>query len=117
MGNLCMDAQHLPDFLNTVTGSSLSLDDVLRIGERIANIRQAFNIREGVTTKDYKFPGRILGQPPLPDGPTAGKTVDLDTLRREYFQQMDWDTETGKPSRAKLEELGLKDVAEALWPA
>jgi aldehyde:ferredoxin oxidoreductase len=115
-GSLCMDAQHLPDFLNTVTGSTHSLDDLLKIGERIANIRQAFNIREGVTTKDYKLPGRILGQPPLPDGPTAGRTVDADTLRREFFQQMDWDPDTGKPSKAKLTELGLKDVAQALWP-
>ena len=29
---------------------------------------------------------------------------------------MDWDPESGKPSKRKLLELGLKDVAEALWP-
>ena len=29
---------------------------------------------------------------------------------------MDWDTATGKPSKAKLLELGLDDIAEVLWP-
>jgi hypothetical protein len=29
---------------------------------------------------------------------------------------MDWDIHTGKPSRAKLLELGLDDVAGVLWP-
>ena len=92
------------------------MDDVLKIGERIANIRQAFNIREGVTAKDFKVPDRILGKPPLPDGPTAGKEIDLDVMREDYFREMDWDIETGKPSKAKLLELGLTNVAEAIWP-
>ncbi len=116
-GYLAMEATHLPEFLNLVTGSTYSLEDLLRIGERIGNIRQAFNIREGVTTKDFKLPDRILGKPPLPDGPTAGKTVDADTMRKEYFAAMDWGPDTGKPSRAKLLELGLEDVAESLYPS
>jgi len=116
-GYLSMDPLHIPEFLNLVTGSNLSLDDVLRIGERIANMRQAFNIREGITARDYRFPNRVLGHPPLPAGPTAGKEVDLDTLRRDYFTAMDWDPDTGKPSKAKLLELGLEDVAESIWPS
>ena len=32
----------------------------------------------------------------------------------EYYQARDWDPETGKPSRQKLEELGLGWVAEDL---
>jgi aldehyde:ferredoxin oxidoreductase len=42
--------------------------------------------------------------------------VDIETLRREYLLAMDWDPESGKPSKRKLLELGLEDVAEALWP-
>jgi aldehyde:ferredoxin oxidoreductase len=37
-------------------------------------------------------------------------------MRQDYFRAMDWDTESGKPSKAKLLDLGLKDVAEAIWP-
>ena len=115
-GYLAMDANAVHDFLNLVTGSNYTMDDVLKIGERIGNLRQAFNIREGVTTKDFKVPDRILGRPPLPDGPTAGNEVDLDVMRKDYFQAMDWDTESGKPSKTKLLEMGLTNVAEAIWP-
>lgn len=114
-GYLCMEANHIPDFLNLVTGSGYSLEDVTRIGERIANIRQAFNIREGIDATDIRIPNRILGRPPLTAGPTAGKEVDVETMQREFFLAMDWDPETGKPSKAKLVELGLESVADALW--
>jgi len=29
---------------------------------------------------------------------------------------MDWDLKTAKPSKKKLQELGLDDVAKELWP-
>jgi hypothetical protein len=29
---------------------------------------------------------------------------------------MDWDRATAKPSKAKLVELGLADIADVLWP-
>ena len=37
-------------------------------------------------------------------------------MDREYLTEMDWDLETGKPSKEKLLELGLEDVAKELWP-
>jgi len=90
------------------------MDDLLKIGERIANMRQAFNAREGVNIDDFKFPGRIIGNPALEAGPTAGKTVDLETLRKDFLMARGWDTATGRPGTGKLLELGLDDVAEAL---
>jgi aldehyde:ferredoxin oxidoreductase len=41
--------------------------------------------------------------------------VDVETMQREFLEAMDWDLETGKPSKAKLTELGLEDLADALW--
>jgi aldehyde:ferredoxin oxidoreductase len=32
-----------------------------------------------------------------------------------YYEARGWDVETGKPSREKLIELGLEDVAKDLW--
>jgi aldehyde:ferredoxin oxidoreductase len=32
-----------------------------------------------------------------------------------YYQARGWDEETGKPSREKLLQLGLEDVANDLW--
>ena len=37
-------------------------------------------------------------------------------LFKEYYEAMDWDTKTGKPSKKLLLDLGLTDVAKVLWP-
>jgi aldehyde:ferredoxin oxidoreductase len=52
----------------------------------------------------------------MKEGPVAGVTVDEDTMIKEYLTAMDWDLNTAKPSRKKLLELGLEDVAQELWP-
>ena len=104
------------EFMRAVTGWDMTTDELIKTGERIANIRQAFNIREGLNPLQFKVPGRILGKPPQKEGPLAGITIDKDTLVKEYLAEMDWDLETAKPSKKKLEELGLEDVAQELWP-
>ncbi len=106
----------IPDFMQAVTGWDITLDELLVTGERIANMRQAFNIREGLNQRQFKIPGRILGIPPYKEGPLANRTVELDTLVDDYYAAMDWDLKTGKPSREKLLELGLDDVAKVLYP-
>jgi len=115
-GYMFMDFDALPESLSLVTGRDYSLDDLMKLGERIANMRQAFNIREGISVSDFKVPDRVLGRPPLESGPLAGRNVDIETLSRDYFVAMDWHPDSGKPSRNKLLELQLTDVAESLWP-
>jgi len=61
-------------------------------------------------------PDRVVGNPPPKEGPLAGKSVDEETLNREFFTAMDWDLKTARPNKNKLLELGLEDVAKALWP-
>ena len=104
----------LTEFMRAVTGWDITTDELVVTGERIANIRQAFNIREGINPLQYEISGRILGKPPQAEGPLAGVTVDEDTLVSEYLAAMDWDQKTARPSDKKLKELGLEDVAQAL---
>jgi aldehyde:ferredoxin oxidoreductase len=106
----------IADFMRAVTGWDVTNEELLKTGERIANIRQAFNIREGLNPLKFKVPDRVLGKPPLKAGPLAGVTVDEDTMIKEYLTAMDWDLKTAKPSKKKLLELGLTDVAQTLWP-
>ena len=102
-----------PDILiSVVTGWRLSPEEATVIGERISAMRQAFNLREGVSPKDFKLPKRMIGDPPLEEGPIAKVTVDADTLVNEYYQAMGWDPETGKIDKEKLMELGLEDVVK-----
>lgn len=107
-------AKMIPQFLEYATGKKYSLEDLITIGERIANLRMAFNVREGVKFSDWKVPGRMIGDPPLKEGPLKGITTDLKTLTSEYLEKMGWDAKTGKPSAKKLEELGLEKVSKDL---
>ena len=104
------------DMMRAVSGWDLTVEELVKTGERIGNLRQSFNIREGLNLLKYNMPGRIVGVPPKKAGPTAGVTVDEETLDREYLIAADWDLKTTKPSKNKLLELGLENVAKELWP-
>jgi aldehyde:ferredoxin oxidoreductase len=109
-------AQYATDFLAAVTGWERSLKETLKCGERIEVMRHVFNLREGDNPLNREVPGRIIGQPPQKEGPLADVTADLDAQVYWNLGAMDWDRVTTKPSRPKLLELGLDDVADELWP-
>ena len=105
---------YVPDFLAAVTGNEYSIEECYLVGERIANIRHAFNIREGLNPLEFSFPNRMMGVPPLEHGNVRGVTVDYKQQWKDYFEAMDWDQQTAKPSAKRLEALGLGYVAKAL---
>jgi aldehyde:ferredoxin oxidoreductase len=106
----------LCEILEAVTGTAITPEDLVRIGHRIACIRQAFNLREGITPADVVLHPRVSGKIPLEKGPLAGTSLDMDTLVIDLLKERDWDPETGWPSRAVLESLGgLDDVIADLY--
>lgn len=98
------------DYLNAVTGWDLSADDYLQTGERILNLRKAFNEREGVKTDDPDIHPRALGKPPLSKGPLKNVRIDLETLKKKYFEIVGWEYPGGHPTRAKMQELGITSL-------
>jgi aldehyde:ferredoxin oxidoreductase len=104
----------LIEFLNAITGWNMSMKEALKTGERIYNMRHAFNLREGLNPIQFKTPDRVMGIPPLKEGPLAGKTMPEATMVAEICKALDWDPKTSKPGKNKLVELGLEDVANAL---
>ena len=102
------------EFMRAVSGWNLTVDELLQTGERIANMRHAFNLREGLNPLEFKVPGRIVGKPAPKAGPLAGVTVDEETLDKEYLAAMDWDLKTTKPSKERLSKLDLEDVASEI---
>jgi aldehyde:ferredoxin oxidoreductase len=105
----------IAEWINAVTGWSLTDDDLLDIGARIASLQQAFNIRAGIAPMEVYMHPRAIGNPPLDDGPTRGVTIDLAALVRGFYREMGWDEETGWPTRKQLEELGLEDAVRELY--
>jgi aldehyde:ferredoxin oxidoreductase len=109
-------SKYAAEFLAPITGWQRSHEEILKCGERIGNMRHVFTLREGDNPLDRKVHGRIIGEPPQKEGPLAGVTTDLKAQVYWNLGALGWDRVTTKPSREKLLELGLNDVAEDLWP-
>jgi aldehyde:ferredoxin oxidoreductase len=92
--------------MEAVTGWPIGHEERLAASLRSLNIRHAFNLREGIFPKDSVLPNRLKGIPPLAEGPNEGKQLDTDALAHNFYQAMEWDEVTGKPSKVSLERLG-----------
>ena len=96
-----------------VTGWGMDADELKLAGERINNLKKAFNIREGWERQDDTLPARVLEEP-LTDGVARGTGLtpdDLDMMIGAYYEARGWN-EDGLIPESKLRELGLTDVAE-----
>ena len=98
----------LPEVIEAITGMSYTEDELLKIGERIHNMKGAFNAREGVTRKDWLLPARILEEP-IVDGPSKGSKISVDEMNMmldDYMKARGWTSE-GVPTEEKLRELDV----------
>jgi len=99
--------------INAACGLDWVIGDMMRAGERAWNLKRAINNRIGLTRANDKLPKALLE--PFSDGGSEGFVPDIDAMLLAYYEARGWDTKTGKPSREKLIELGLEDVAGDLW--
>jgi aldehyde:ferredoxin oxidoreductase len=108
--------QNTAALMEAITGMSYTTDEIMKVGERVNNLAKAYNVREGLTRADDTLPVRLMTEP-LKAGGSKGQLIsqeDLDTMLDEYYLERGWDVKTGVPTRAKLTELGLEYIAEAL---
>ncbi len=99
------------------TGLPMTPQELNLTGERVWNLKKAYNIREGWKKADDWLPPRFLNDP-IPDGPGKGVYLSEDELRMmidSYYEARGWTPEGLIPPR-KLRELGLGDLAESLYP-
>jgi aldehyde:ferredoxin oxidoreductase len=95
--------------MKATTGWDWTVADILKCGERRLNMLRAFNAREGVGREQDTLPKRIYDEP-LKGGASDGVAVtrqEVEEALDMYYDMCGWDVATGKPTRAKLEELGL----------
>jgi aldehyde:ferredoxin oxidoreductase len=96
------------ELVSAISGWETSLWDLQKLGERRLAMQQCFNVREGLRPKDDSLPPRVFE--PVEGGPNAGVRMDVQAVRGAtelYYRMRDWDVRTGRPSDAKLTELGL----------
>ena len=102
------------DLTNALTGWELTESDLLACGERIQDMRNAFNVREGIKPDDFRPPPRMFGEADgkLTSGPLKDVVVPIDRLRKDYYTAMHWNPATGRLRKARAEQLGIADLLE-----
>ncbi|MBI4284931.1 MAG: aldehyde ferredoxin oxidoreductase family protein [Chloroflexi bacterium] len=109
-----LDEYDLAELFSTATGIDMSGDDLMKAGERICNVERLFNVREGFGRKDDMPPERFfvegVSDGPAISGPVGINRAHYEEMLDEYYSFNDWDRE-GVPTRKKLAELGLEDLA------
>lgn len=126
-----------PKFFNAVTGQNLTFEEGMEIGRKIWNLDRAIWVLQGrhrdqEVFTDYNYDvGAVPGYTtyevpyvmPVHENGTwsyksvAGRKLDrakFEDWKTKFYTLEGWDTTTGCPTRATLEELGLKNVADEL---
>jgi aldehyde:ferredoxin oxidoreductase len=101
------------DLVNAACGYDLTVEEMLRCGERGWTIKRVINHRLGLTRANDRLPKALLE--PLTDGPSAGFVPDLAGMLDAYYRVRRWDAATGRPTVGLLQALGMEDVWRDLW--
>jgi aldehyde:ferredoxin oxidoreductase len=112
--------------LSSVTGYDMDVKTLIKTGERIWNLRRAVIVKfEGRTRDNDSYLDNfydVVWDDPHDSG-TEERLIVLkayvdkkkfEELKNRYYEIAGWDPNTGHPTRKKLEELDLKDVADEL---
>jgi aldehyde:ferredoxin oxidoreductase len=99
---------------STCTGMQASEEELNQAGERIWNLLRAIDVRffgrdraiDESTLDAFMYPGKD-------DGVMLDRERFIPLLDK-YYQLSGWDAAHGWPTRAKLDELGLSDIADVL---
>ena len=114
---LGMDPNLYAEAYSAVTGKQYTLEELLKKSERVWNLTRAMAVlRKGISAKDDMLPERDFIDP-VPSGKTAGTKLDrkkFTDMLQTYYQKRGWDKE-GRPTREKLNELGLTEAATRLY--
>jgi len=97
------------ELLNKSLGWNWQTEDVMRLGERLFNLKRLINMRYGISRKDDILPPRLLNHA-RPDGGAANILPDLDKMLPWYYELRGWNSQ-GVPTPDRLAALGLADLA------
>ena len=110
-GMSALDFADLADMLNATTGRGYTVEDLLKIGERLWLLKRSICNMMGVTIDDDRLPKKLLAA--VQDGAAAGSVPDIEMMMKEYYEIRGLDMK-GVPTKETLTAVGLADVAEKL---
>ena len=127
-----------PEFLRLVSGREIGWGDGVELGRRIWNLDSAIWALQGRHRDDVRFSPYVYTEPfPGPEGTgfmpypmpglkengdwayinAADRAIDepeFESFKTRFYQLEGWDTTTGHPTRATLEDLDLGYAADHL---
>lgn len=101
------------ELINAACGYQWTVENMLRCGERGWNLKRAINNRFGLKRENDRLPKALLT--PYETGGAAGFVPDIEGMLVKYYETRGWDPLSGRPSRERLEFLGLNEIARDLW--
>ncbi|NMA84398.1 MAG: aldehyde ferredoxin oxidoreductase, partial [Epulopiscium sp.] len=122
VGDLDLDAK----YMTAVTGENWTREDVDLASERISNMLRvmtaiSFSIHENSKNlrEDHDtIPAWVFDKEPdfeaFEEGTVKMDREDMEIAKTMFYEEMGWDVETGIPTRATLERLGLGYMADDL---
>jgi len=121
--------------LSAVTGQEIDEERLYRMGEKAFNLQRAIMVREGHKGRESdRLPDIFHTQPLVTEAydpeclvpgkggeiiSRKGEVLDVqgfEKMKDEFYALRGWDVATGLQTKAKLEELGLRDAAADLQP-
>jgi aldehyde:ferredoxin oxidoreductase len=103
-----VNVTNMVNWLNLITGEDMDIQEFMKTGERVFNLKRIYNTRLGVSRKDDFLPPRFLTSKRTGEGLT-NQLPPMGQLLSDYYAYREW-TEDGVPTTGKLEELGLDEL-------
>jgi aldehyde:ferredoxin oxidoreductase len=99
------------EWLNAATGWNKSPEEYMEIGAEIQNLKQSFNIKHGIDPKANRISDRALGMPSQTEGANKGRTIQIEKMISDYWEEFGWSRFTGKPSGEILDRIGSEAIS------
>ena len=96
------------EWLNYATGWKIDLEEFMKTGERIFNLKRMINVRHGISRKDDTLPSRFLFQKHTKNA--SPLNLFLGEMLDEYYSYRGWN-EKGIPTKEKLAKLDVTYTA------
>ena len=108
LGDLTVEAQ----MFSAATGIEKTTDDLMKDSARIVALERAIMVRMGRRRENDTFSKYFFDNPDRRGNPID--RVAWEKVKDDFYTYVGWDPKTGIPTRDRLEELDLKDVADTL---
>lgn len=102
----------LVEMINAATGWNTDMGQLLKAGERVFQLQRALSCKLGITAKDDVMPE--LAMRPIAGGGQEGHVPNIGKMLPDYYAIRDWNNKTGKPSKKRLESLGMPEIAASI---